>query len=153
MNSSRYSVIKGCKVGKGTRIQDQANLFKCEVGRNCKIDAFTYMEEGVKIGNSCKIRAFTFIPAGVIIGNHVFVGPRVTFTNDMHPQVDGAWKMLHTNVADYASIGAGAVILPGIKIGRNSLIGAGSVVTKNVPSNTVVAGNPARILHKRRARQ
>jgi len=150
MKIPKHSVIVDCKIGKDTRVFDQVNLFKCEIGSNCKIDAFTYIEEGVTIGDFCKVRAFTFIPTGVRIGNHVFVGPRVTFTNDMHPKVDGKWKLLRTVVSDYASIGAGAVILPGVKIGRNALVGAGSVVTKNVPANAVVAGNPARFLHKRK---
>lgn len=141
-----YSIIKQIVVGPNTRIYDQVNLYKCTIGANCKIDAYVYIEEGVIIGDNCKIRAFTFIPAGVTIGNNVFVGPRVTFTNDKYPKVKGEWKLLKTVIEDDASIGAGSVILPGVRIGRDALIGAGSVVTKDVPDFAIVAGVPARLL-------
>lgn len=150
MSRPRYSKFVDCKVGEGTKLFDIVNLYKCKIGDNCKIDSFVYIEGGVVIGNNCKIRAFTFIPDGVTIGNHVFVGPRVTFTNDNDPKVDGKWKLIRTVVDDYASIGAGAVILPGVRIGRHALIGAGSVVTKDVRAGTVVVGNPAKVIRKRR---
>ena len=126
------------------------NLYKCKIGRNCKIDAFVYIEEGVKIGDECKIRPFVFIPTGVKIGNRVFIGPNVTFTNDKYPKVKGEWELRETIVEDDVSIGAGAVILPGVRIGKGAMIGAGAVVTKDVPEGSVVVGNPARELVNRK---
>lgn len=146
---SKYSVFKEVKIGKGTVIHDQVNLYKCKVGENCKIDAYVYVEEGVYIGNNCKIRPFVFIPTGVTIEDDVFVGPNVSFTNDKYPRVKGEWDALLTRIRKGASIGANSVILPGITIGENALVGAGSVVTKNVPNNAIVAGNPARIIKYR----
>ena len=145
-NTPRYAIIKDVKIGAGTKIYDQVNLYKCEIGEGTKIDAFVYIEGGVKIGKNVKIRPFTFIPTGVIIEDDVFIGPGVIFTNDKYPRTQGEWRLLKTIVKKGASIGAGAVILPGITIGENALIGAGSVVTKDVPPNTVVAGNPAKII-------
>ncbi len=145
-----YAVIKKAKIAKSARIYDQVNLYGCEVGDNTKIDAFVYIEEGVKIGKNVNIRPFTFIPEGVTIEDDVFIGPNVTFTNDKYPRSRGEWKLLRTVVKKGASIGAGSVILPGITIGENALVGAGSVVTKDVPANTVVAGNPARPVEDRR---
>ena len=142
----RYSVILDCEIGEGTIIHDQVNLYKCKIGRNCKIDAFVYIEEGVEIGDECKIRPFVFIPAGIKIGNRVFVGPGVIFTNDKYPKVKGEWELKTTIVEDDASIGAGAVILPGVRIGKGAIIGAGAVVTKDVKPNTIVVGNPAKEL-------
>jgi len=140
------SVLKDVEVGEGTVIHDQVNLYKCKIGRNCKIGAFVYIEEGVVIGDNCKIKPFVFIPTGVIIEDDVFIGPNVTFTNDKYPRVNGFWSVLPTRVKKGASIGAGSVILPGLTIGENSIVGAGSVVTKNVPDDTVVLGNPAVVL-------
>ena len=141
----RYSVIVDVEIGEGTIIHDHVNLYKCKIGRNCKIDAFVYIEEGVEIGDECKIRPFVFIPTGVKIGNRVFIGPNVTFTNDKYPKVRGEWELRETIVEDDVSIGAGAVILPGVRIGRGAMIGAGAVITKDVPEGSVVVGNPARV--------
>jgi UDP-2-acetamido-3-amino-2,3-dideoxy-glucuronate N-acetyltransferase len=147
--SSKFSVIKDAEIGKGTVIHDQVNLYKCKIGDNCKIDSYVYIEEGVEIGNNCKIRPFVFIPTGVTIEDNVFVGPNVTFTNDKYPKVRGEWRLSPIIVKKGASIGGNSVILPGVTIGENALIGAGSVVTKNVPNNTVVAGNPAQIVNSK----
>jgi len=144
----KYSVIVDAEIGEGTIIHDHVNLYKCKIGKNCKIDAFVYIEEGVEIGDECKIRPFVFIPTGVKIGNRVFIGPGVIFTNDKYPKVKGKWELKETVVEDEVSIGAGATILPGIRIGRGAMIGAGAVVTKDVPEKSVVVGNPARLLKR-----
>jgi acetyltransferase-like isoleucine patch superfamily enzyme len=144
--AARYSVVKSVKVGKGTTIHDQVNLYKCKIGKNSKIDAFVYIEEGAVIGDNCKIRPFVFIPTGVTIQDNVFIGSNVSFTNDKYPRVKGKWTMLETKIRRGSSIGAGSVILPGVTIGENVLVGAGSVVTKNIPNRAIVAGNPAHII-------
>jgi UDP-2-acetamido-3-amino-2,3-dideoxy-glucuronate N-acetyltransferase len=141
----RHSVIENVEVGEGTVIHDQVNLYKCKIGKNCKIDAFVYVEEDVVIGDNCKVRPFVFIPTGVIIEDNVFIGPGVSFTNDKYPRAKGDWKMLKTLVEKGASIGANSVVLPGVTIGKEALIGAGSVVTKDVPHKAIVSGNPARV--------
>ena len=143
---SNYSILKDVKIGEGTVIHDQVNLYKCKIGKNSKIGCFVYIEEGVMIGDNCKIKPFVFIPTGVIIEDNVFVGPNVTFTNDKYPKVKGEWKILQTRIKKGASIGANSVILPGITIGEGALVGAGSVVKKDVPNRAKVAGNPARII-------
>lgn len=145
----KYSVIVDAEIGEGTIVYDQVNLYKCKIGKDCKIDAFVYIEEGVEIGDGCKIRPFVFIPTGVKIGNRVFIGPNVTFTNDKYPKVKGEWELKETIIEDGVSIGAGAVILPGVKIGKGAMIGAGAVVTKNIEPNTVVVGNPAKEVKSR----
>jgi len=144
--SPKYSFLRDVEIDEGTVVHDQVNLYKCKIGKNCKIDAFVYVEEGVVIGDNCKIRPFVFIPTGVTIDDDVFVGPNVSFTNDKYPRVKGEWKLLRTRVKKGASIGANSVILPGVTIGKEVLIGAGSVVTEDMPSRAIVAGNPARIV-------
>lgn len=133
-------------IGKNTTVYypQLSNIHpEAKIGQKCKIHSHVWIGKGVEIGNNCKIEAFTFIPDGVTIENNVFVGPRVTFTNDKYPPSHGkGW--LKTLVKEGASIGAGAVILPGLIIGKNVRIGAGAVVTKNALDNSVMVGNPAR---------
>jgi len=143
---SKFSIIKNVKIDKDTVVYDQVNLYKCKIGKNCKIDAYVYIEGDVTIGDNCKIRPFVFIPSGVTIEDNVFIGPGVVFTNDKYPRAGGEWKIMTIRVKEGASVGAGAVILPGVTIGRNAIVGAGSVVVHDVPDNAIVAGNPARVL-------
>ncbi len=149
MRTARYSVIKKTKIGKDSRIYDQVNLYGCKIGKNTKIDSYVYIEEGVTIGDNCKIRPFVFIPTGVVIEDNVFIAPNVTFTNDKHPRAHGEWTLLNTRVKSFASIGAGSIINPGVEIGENALIGAGSVVTKNIPDSAIAVGVPARVVGSR----
>lgn len=138
-------------VGKGTKIwhPELSNIDdSVEIGYNCKIHSHVWIGEGVRIGNNVKIQAFSFIPSGVIIQDDVFIGPRVTFTNDKYPPSGSKNKWLITIVKRGASIGAGATILPGLLINENARVGAGSVVTKDVPAGVVVCGNPAKIHNK-----
>lgn len=151
MKRTKYSIIKRAKVGRNARIYDQVNLYGCSIGKNTKIDSFVYIEEGVTIGDNCKIRPFVFIPTGVTIEDNVFIAPNVTFTNDKQPRTSGEWKRLNTRVKRFASIGAGATVTPGVQIGENALIGAGSVVTANIPDNAIAVGVPARVVGSRPA--
>ena len=142
----KYSQISDAEIGEGTVVHDQVNLYKCKIGKNCKIDSFVYVEEDVVIGDNCKIRPFVFIPTGVTIEDEVLVGPSVTFTNDKYPKVRGEWRLLKTVIKQGVAIGANSVVLPGVTVGKNALIGAGSVVTEDIPENAIVTGNPGKII-------
>lgn len=148
------------KLGKNVRLHGFVNLYGCEIGNDVKVGTFVEIQKGVKIGNRCKISSHTFICEGVVIESDVFIGHSVTFTNDRYPratnrdgqlQTDSDWTCVPTLVKKGASIGSGATLLCGITIGENAMIGAGSVVTKDVPPDTVVAGNPARIFKSLRS--
>jgi len=143
------------KLGKGVRIFGFVNLYGCEIGDETKIGTFVEVQKKAKIGRRCKISSHTFICEGVTIEDEVFVGHGVTFTNDLFPrataaggglQTEADWKCIPTLVKRGASIGSGATLLCGITIGEQAVIGAGAVVTKDVPAGAVVAGNPARVL-------
>jgi acetyltransferase-like isoleucine patch superfamily enzyme len=145
------------KLGKGVRIFGFVNLYGCVIGDETKIGTFVEIQKGAKIGSRCKISSHTFICEGVTIESGVFVGHGVTFINDRYPrattgqgelQTEADWDCQQTLVKRGASIGSGATVLGGITVGENAVIGAGSVVTKDVPANATVAGNPARILRQ-----
>jgi acetyltransferase-like isoleucine patch superfamily enzyme len=148
LKRSQFSIIVDAKIGEGTVVRDHVNLYKCRIGRNCKIESFVYLEEGVTVGDDCKIKPHVYIPTGVVIEDQVFLGPNVTFTNDKYPRAKGDWQLRKTVVERGASIGANSVILPGVRIGREAMVGAGSVVTTDVPDRAIVCGNPARPLVK-----
>jgi acetyltransferase-like isoleucine patch superfamily enzyme len=148
------SIAPNVKLGKDVKIYKFVNLYGCEVGDDTKIGAFVEIQKNARIGRSCKISSHTFICEGVIIEDNVFIGHNVTFINDKYPratntngglQTEEDWSVQRTIVKMGASIGSGATILPCVLIGENAIVGAGSVVTKDVPPNTIVAGNPARI--------
>jgi acetyltransferase-like isoleucine patch superfamily enzyme len=143
------------KLGRNVRIHGFVNLYGCEIGDETKIGTFVEIQKGAKIGDNCKISSHTFICEGVTIESGVFVGHGVTFVNDRYPratnsarqlQTEADWDCQKTVVKRGASIGSGATLLGGITVRENAIVGAGSVVTKDVPPNTIVAGNPARIL-------
>jgi len=137
------------KIGKNTKIWDDKGLWgEYEIGDNCVIGKFVEIGNTVKIGNNCKVEAFAFIPPGVTIEDDVFVGPHVCFTNDKKPKAVGQWNLAQTLVKKGAAIGANSTIVCGITIGENALVGAGSVVTKDVPKGATVMGNPARVKRK-----
>ena len=135
------------KIGKGTKIWYTANSnihTSVQIGDNCVIHSHVWIGEGVKIGNNVKIQAFTFIPTGVIIEDNVFIGPRVTFTNDKNPPSGKAnWK--ETIVRAGASIGASCTILPGVEIGSGAKVGAASLVTRSISDNCLAYGSPAEV--------
>jgi acetyltransferase-like isoleucine patch superfamily enzyme len=148
-------IAANVKLGKDVRIFSFVNLYGCEIGDETKVGTFVEIQKGAKIGARCKISSHTFICEGVTIESEVFVGHNVTFINDRYPrattalgelQTDADWNCQRTVVKRGASIGSGSTLLGGITVGENAIIGAGSVVTKDVPPNTIVAGNPARIL-------
>lgn len=133
-----------------TRIYRYTNIYaSAKIGKNCVIGSYTEIGDKVRIGNGTKIQAMVFIPKGVVIGDDVFIGPRVTFCNDLYPKASGSWKVSRTLVEDGASIGAGCVIRCGITIGTNAKIGAGAVVIKDVKPNQVVAGVPAKQINSK----
>jgi len=143
------------KLGRNVSVRDFTNLYGCEIGDDVKIGTFVEIQKGVKIGNRCKISSHTFICEGVILEDDIFIGHNVTFTNDRYPratdgngrlQGDGDWVCIPTVIKRGVSIGSGATLLCGITVGENALIGAGSVVTKDVPAGAVAAGNPARMI-------
>jgi len=145
------------KLGTGVVIYDFVNLYGCEIGDNTRIGTFVEVQKGVSIGKSCKISSHSFICEGVTIEDRVFIGHNVTFINDLYPratledgtlQSDEDWVCIPTIIKSGASIGASATILCGITIGENAIIGAGSVVTRDVPPRTIVAGNPSRIIRQ-----
>ena len=150
------------RLGRNVRIYSFTNLYGCEIGDDVKIGTFVEIQKGSKIGNRCKISSHTFICEGVTLEDDVFIGHHVVFTNDRFPratnaggqlQTEADWVCVPTLVKRGASIGSGAVLLCGLVIGEDALVGAGSVVTRDVPPGAVVAGNPARVVKSARAQK
>jgi len=147
--------INNVSLGKGVKIFDFVNLYGCSIGDNTKVGTFVEIQKNSIIGKNCKISSHTFICEGVEIEDNVFVGHNVTFINDKYPHatnIDGSmqsekdWKVVKTFIKKGASIGSSATILCGVTVGENAVIGAGSVVTKDIPSNVVAAGVPAKVI-------
>lgn len=154
--SMKYCLIApDVKLGQGVKIFSFVNLYGCQIGDFTKIGAFVEIQKNAFIGRNCKISSHTFICEGVHIEDNVFIGHNVTFINDLYPrsanpdgslQTDKDWEVVPTVVKQGASIGSSATVLAGVTVGENAIVGAGAVVTKDVPPNTIVAGNPGKIL-------
>ncbi|MGB9486457.1 MAG: acyltransferase [Terriglobia bacterium] len=150
-------VAPDVKLGREVKLSKFINLYGCEIGDETKVGSFVEVQKNAKIGQRCKISSHTFICEGVTIEDHVFIGHNVTFINDSYPrattpggtlQTEKNWKVEPTLVKKGASIGSGSTILSKVTVGENAIVGAGSVVTRDVPANAIVAGNPARLLRK-----
>jgi len=157
-------IASDVQLGEGVIIYhpELVNLYGCEIGDGCKIGAFVEIRKQVKIGRNVKIQAFAFIPEGVTVEDGVFIGPHVCFTNDKYPRAvnpDGSlmkaddWEIVPTLIKQGASLGANATIMCGVTIGEYALVGAGAVVTRDVPAYAIVAGVPARVLGDVRPRE
>jgi acetyltransferase-like isoleucine patch superfamily enzyme len=151
------AIAPDVKLGKDVKLARFINLYGCEIGDETKIGAFVEIQKNASVGKRCKISSHTFICEGVTIRDHVFVGHGVAFINDAYPrattpagglQTEQDWKVEQTLVEEGASIGSGATILCNVTIGEHAIVGAGSVVTRDVPPYTIVAGNPARVLRR-----
>jgi len=151
------SIAPDVKLGRDVKLSKFINMYGCEVGDETKIGAFVEIQKNASVGKCCKISSHTFICEGVTIEDNVFIGHGVMFINDIYPrattatgglQTESDWHVERTVIKRGASIGSGATILAKICIGENAIVGAGAVVTKDVPANTIVAGNPAKILRK-----
>jgi acetyltransferase-like isoleucine patch superfamily enzyme len=152
---SYQCVAADVKLGKDVKLSKFINLYGCEIGDESKIGAFVEIQKNASIGKRCKISSHTFVCEGVVIEDNVFIGHGVTFINDIYPrattpagdlQTEADWKVEPTLVKKGASIGSASTILAGITIGESAIVGAGSVVTRDVPPRSIVAGNPAKFL-------
>lgn len=154
VNNDKQS-LNNVKVGKDVRIFNFVNAYGCSIDDGSKVGAFVEIQKGATIGKNCKISSHTFICEGVHIADNVFIGHNVTFINDRFPratnedgsiQTEADWKCEETFIDEGASLGSSVTVLCGLRVGKRAIVGAGSVVTKNVPEKAVVAGNPARII-------
>jgi UDP-2-acetamido-3-amino-2,3-dideoxy-glucuronate N-acetyltransferase len=145
------------RLGRDVAIYNFVNLYGCEIGDNTKVGSFVEIQKGARVGRNCKISSHTFICEGVTVEDEVFIGHGVKFINDKYPratrtdgrlQTDEDWTVERTVVRRGASVGTGAVILCGVEIGERAIVGAGAVVTRNVPPDSIVAGNPAKVIKK-----
>lgn len=150
-------IAPSVKLGRDVKLSKFINLYGCEIGDETKIGAFVEIQKNASVGKRCKISSHTFICEGVTIEDNVFVGHGVMFINDSYPrataeggslQTEADWKVEKTVIKKGASIGSGATILANLCVGENAIVGAGAVVTKDVPPNTIVAGNPAKIFRQ-----
>jgi len=154
INSDRQS-LNNVTIGENVKIFNFVNAYGCTIGDNTKVGAFVEIQKGVTIGKNCKISSHSFLCEGVHIADNVFIGHNVTFINDKFPratnedgslQTEADWHCIETKIEEGASIGSSVTILCGVTIGKKVIVGAGSVVTKDVPEGAIIAGNPARII-------
>jgi UDP-2-acetamido-3-amino-2,3-dideoxy-glucuronate N-acetyltransferase len=154
-NDAPYRLIDGVEFGRGVIVQSFTNLYGCRIGDDTRVGPFVEIQRGARIGARCKIQSHAFVCDGVTIEDEVFVGHGVIFINDRFPratseqgslQTEADWELIETVVERGASLGSGAVVLAGVRIGSRALVGAGAVVTRDVPAGTTVAGQPARPL-------
>jgi acetyltransferase-like isoleucine patch superfamily enzyme len=155
MKTNANQRIIDCTIGKNTKLWDFINLYGCTIGHDCLIGSFVEIQKNVVIGNKVRVQSHSFICEGVTIEDNVFVGHHVVFINDNYPRATNKkgepitpsdWKLLPIVIQKGAAVGSGAVLLGGITVGEKAIVGAGSVVTKNVPARSIVAGNPAKII-------
>ena len=153
-NDASYRVLADVHFGEGVIVQSFTNLYGCHIGDGTSVGPFVEIQRDVTVGERCKIQSHTFICSGVAVGNEVFVGHGVLFVNDKRPratrddgrpQTDEDWDLLRTVVEDRASIGSGAIVMGGVRIGVAAIVGAGAVVTRDVEPGTIVVGTPARV--------
>lgn len=151
MNIGKNSIVReDVSIGRDSKIWHFCNLYGCKIGSNTQVGSYSEIKEGAELGDNCRLQSYVFIPEGTKIGDYVFIGPRVTFLNDKYPTakkaINKTWNLEAIVIEDNVSIGGNSVILPGVRIGEGAVIGAGSVITKDVPKYKVVCGNPARVV-------
>ncbi len=154
---SNRKIASSVILGENVSLQDFINLYGCRIGDNTKIGPFVEIQKNVTVGRNCKIQSHSFLCEGVSIEDEAFIGHGVMFINDRYPrsatasgalQTEADWKVVPTVIKKGASIGSNATILCGVTVGEGAIVGAGSVVTKDVPPRTIVAGNPAKVIRK-----